>query len=76
MSSEGSSKSSHRESVGWYAGLAADEGDSPQIERMPSMAEELEEEAAGSVPHIHVDTAQEGGPLDDIDLSVGKYYLW
>ncbi|THH31859.1 hypothetical protein EUX98_g2302 [Antrodiella citrinella] len=61
-----SSKSSNRDSVDWYAGLAADGGNSH--EHMPSMAEEDEEPAAAPVPHIQVeDTAD---PLDDVDKSI------
>ena len=60
---------SNRQSVDWYAGLAADVG-TPQVDKMPSFAEEQEEPA--SVPDIQVhDTAPSGAPdpLADIDKS-------
>ncbi|TCD66409.1 hypothetical protein EIP91_001400 [Steccherinum ochraceum] len=64
-----SSRSSNRESVDWYAGLAADGGASQHSqEYMPSMAEEDEEIAKAPVPAIQVeDTAD---PLEDVDQSV------
>ncbi|KAJ3537063.1 hypothetical protein NM688_g6740 [Phlebia brevispora] len=60
--------SSNREAVGWFADLAANQT-TPQHEHLPSMAEESEEEHA-SVPQIHVDSAQENDPMQDIDQSV------
>ncbi|KAL1691657.1 hypothetical protein GGG16DRAFT_91161 [Schizophyllum commune] len=60
---------SNRQSVDWYAGLAADVG-TPQVDKMPSFAEEQEEPA--SVPDIQVHDAAPSGapdPLADIDKS-------
>ncbi|CCM04566.1 uncharacterized protein FIBRA_06747 [Fibroporia radiculosa] len=68
MSSQASSRSSNRESVDWYAGLAAD-GGAVKLEHMPSMQEEEEEEPLASVPQIQVDAAEEHEPLADVDRS-------
>lgn len=66
---------SNRESVGWFAGLAADEG-VPHHDRLGSMAEEEEPEAQTAVPQIHVDAAHETSHdndlMQDIDMSTGK----
>lgn len=65
---------SNRESVGWFAGLAADHGIS-SADRLDSMAEEEEPETPVAVPHIHVDEtptsapAQGDDPMQDIDMS-------
>ncbi|KAH8829709.1 hypothetical protein DL96DRAFT_1669029 [Flagelloscypha sp. PMI_526] len=75
-------KSSNRQSVDWYTGLAADNTNTsqngPTIDRLPSTTEEAEEELAEdpvhvSVPEIHVqdDTASVPDPLEDIDKSQG-----
>ncbi|KAL4254402.1 Actin cytoskeleton-regulatory complex protein PAN1 [Abortiporus biennis] len=74
MSNSFTSRSSNRESVDWYAGLAADAGVSPrESEHMPSMTEEPEEEEA-SVPHIQVESAPENDPMEDIDKSI-EYHV-
>ena len=62
------STNSNRESVGWFADLAANQA---VHEPMPSMAEEAEDEHA-AVPHIQVDTPQENDPMADVDFSTGK----
>ena len=59
----------NRESVGWFADLAANQ---TMHEPMPSMAEEAEEEHAAAVPQIQVDAAQESDPLQDVDFATGK----
>ncbi len=67
-----SSRSSHRESVDWYAGLAADGGSTQsQSEVLPPMLEVPEENEHVEIPHIQVHDVHTGGPMDDIDLSVG-----
>ena len=77
MVSDSNSRSDHRQSVDWYAGLAAD-GGSPVVERLPSTAEEneLEEPAKyAPIPDIQVvEPAAEAppDPLADIDRSIGK----
>lgn len=64
-----SARSSNRESVDWYAGLAADSGSAPpNVSPLPSMAEE--EEPATPVPAIQVDSA-ENDAMADIDKSIG-----
>ncbi|KAI0657182.1 hypothetical protein C8Q70DRAFT_1005943 [Cubamyces menziesii] len=66
----GSVRSSNRESVDWYAGLAA-EGSAVQrglSEPLPATVEE-EEEPATPVPHIQVDTTEENNALADVDMS-------
>ncbi|EKM56122.1 uncharacterized protein PHACADRAFT_209619 [Phanerochaete carnosa HHB-10118-sp] len=77
MEQTGSSRS-NRESVGWFAGLAAEQaGEStPMHERLESMAEEDEHEQPAAVPHIQVQTsepaqqhAQENDLMQDIDMS-------
>ncbi|EMD34285.1 hypothetical protein CERSUDRAFT_117167 [Gelatoporia subvermispora B] len=61
-----SARSSNRESVDWYAGLAADGGAVP-MEHLPPMQEE--EEPVTPVPHIQVNAVDEG-PMADIDKTV------
>ena len=78
MSNDGTSISSHRQSVDWYAGLAADQG---AVSHLPPMAEEDEKEVVGepeytvpSVPQIQVVepvAEAHADPLADIDKSVG-----
>ena len=65
------SRASNRESVDWYAGLAADSGMSPQQpEHLPSMAEEDEESvAAAPVPQIQVESTGDDA-FEDVDKSV------
>ncbi|KAH9890504.1 hypothetical protein C8Q73DRAFT_651881 [Cubamyces lactineus] len=63
-------RSSNRESVDWYAGLAA-EGSAVQrgfSEPLPATVEE-EEEPATPVPQIQVDTTEESDALADVDMS-------
>lgn len=50
-----SSSNNNRQSVDWYAGLAAD-ASSPVVERLPSTMEEEEPEAppAANIPEIQV----------------------
>lgn len=75
MEQTGSSRS-NRESVGWFAGLAADQaGEStPMHERLESMAEEDEYEQPAAIPQIQVqpEHAQDNDLMQDIDLSTGK----
>ncbi|KAI0933423.1 hypothetical protein AcV5_005570 [Taiwanofungus camphoratus] len=75
MSAQGSSRSSNRESVDWYAGLAAD-GGAMQHEHLPPMQEE--EEPSTAVPQIQVQAVD--GALADIDTSteyrVRSLYLY
>ena len=63
------SRTSNRQSVDWYAGLAADHG---SVSREPSglaaPREEDEEDAAQVVPAINVH-ASEPDPLEDVDKS-------
>ncbi|KAF9806131.1 hypothetical protein IEO21_08793 [Rhodonia placenta] len=61
-----SQRSSNRDSVDWYAGLAADSGavQPAQLEHLPSMQEEDEPDTP--VPEIKVDTA-ENDPMSDVD---------
>lgn len=68
-----STRSSNRESVDWYAGLAADSGAPQQShEHLPTMTEE-DEEYVHVVPEIQVDSAhaadvpQESDPMEDVD---------
>jgi actin cytoskeleton-regulatory complex protein PAN1 len=77
MTSDVNSRSSNRQSVDWYAGLAADEGH--VVERMPSTAEEDEddvrnEQPPASVPEVRV--VEPAGdipdPMNDVDKSTGK----
>ena len=70
---------SNRESVGWFAGLAADEP-AVQHEHLATMAEEEEPEPTIAVPEIQVDhsrdapePAQDADPMQDIDVSTGQY---
>ncbi|KAI0333129.1 hypothetical protein GY45DRAFT_1320068 [Cubamyces sp. BRFM 1775] len=63
-------RSSNRESVDWYAGLAA-EGSAVQrglSEPLPATVEE-EEEPATPVPQIQVDTTEENNALADVDMN-------
>lgn len=78
----GSSRStnSNRQSVDWYAGLAADQGRG--VDRLPSTTEEDEDEEVAtqqpaSIPQIFVDLPVDSprDPLADIDKTVGKYIL-
>ena len=63
-------RSSNRDSVDWYAGLAADGGSAPpDMSRLPSMVEE--EEPPASVPAIQVDSA-ESDATADVDKSIGR----
>ena len=69
---------SKRQSVDWYAGLAADQGN--HYAPLPGTAEEDEEAVATSVPHIQVSehVSEEAGgniedPMDDIDKSIGEF---
>ncbi|OCH86200.1 hypothetical protein OBBRIDRAFT_797422 [Obba rivulosa] len=66
MDSVGSQRSSNRESVDWYAGLAADSGAVPR-EHLPPMQEE--EEPVTPVPQIQVNATQEG-QVADVDKAV------
>jgi hypothetical protein len=77
MSSNGSSTSSHRQSVDWYAGLAADQG---AANHLPSMTEEDEQEVGGHegnhapIPQIQVEqhvVEADDDLLADVDRSVG-----
>ena len=61
--------SSNRESVGWFADLAANQT-TPQMEHLPSMTEESEEDHA-PVPQIQVEAAHESDPMQDVDFAVG-----
>lgn len=64
-----SARSSNRDSVDWYAGLAADGGSAPpDMSRLPSMIEE--EEPATPVPAIQVDSA-ENEAMADVDKLIG-----
>ncbi|KAI0781525.1 hypothetical protein BD413DRAFT_505992 [Trametes elegans] len=63
-------RSSNRESVDWYAGLAA-EGSAVQrgpSEPLPAMVEE-EEEPPTTVPQIQVDHSDDAGALADVDMN-------
>ncbi|KAI8974238.1 hypothetical protein BD414DRAFT_498547 [Trametes punicea] len=64
-------KSSHRESVDWYAGLAA-EGSAvsrgPSEPLQPTIQEE--EEPQAPVLHIQIDTTEDPNALADVDMSV------
>lgn len=69
-----STRSANRESVDWYAGLAA-EGSTAQrgpSEPLPATVEE-EEEPATAVPEIQVNSSNESDALADVDTGVGKY---
>ena len=66
--------SSNRESVGWFADLAANQT-TPQHEHLPSMVEENEEEPA-AVPQIQVETVPEADPMQDVDLAVGEFKIF
>ncbi|CDO71918.1 hypothetical protein BN946_scf184940.g65 [Trametes cinnabarina] len=66
----GSVRSANRESVDWYAGLAAEgsavsRGPSQQLQ--PTIQEE--EEPTAPVPQIQVDTAEESNALADVDMN-------
>lgn len=63
----------HRQSVDWYAGLAADQG---AVYHMPPMAEE-DEEPKTAVPDIHVHdiSAAVPDPMDDVDKSIGTIFV-
>ncbi|KZT54344.1 hypothetical protein CALCODRAFT_456827 [Calocera cornea HHB12733] len=74
-------RSANRQSVDWYAGLAADHANSSVAPSVPSLAEEDEEEqeaepVRSSVPQIqieeheeaHVQEAVSGGPMADVDM--------
>ncbi|KAL6308638.1 hypothetical protein BKA93DRAFT_822360 [Sparassis latifolia] len=64
-----SSKSSNRESVDWYAGLAADGGAMRhEMSRLPSMQEE--DEPPATVPHIQVQAVEENDVMADVDKSI------
>ncbi|KAI0044289.1 hypothetical protein FA95DRAFT_1497317 [Auriscalpium vulgare] len=75
--SEEDSRANNRQSVDWYAGLAADHGAaSREPSGLGSMREEDESEPekegnghAAPVPHIQVASPEESDPLDDVDLS-------
>ena len=79
--SSGGSSSTHRQSVDWYAGLAADQ--SPLSPPLPSMAEEDEKEEhslyqppfEAPIPHIQVDEpivdAQDDSQAD-VDNTIGR----
>jgi hypothetical protein len=73
--------SSKRQSVDWYAGLAADQGVGHVP--LPATAEEnedeIEQKATAPVPQIQVsepvaEASAEGAddPMDDVDKSVGE----
>jgi hypothetical protein len=78
LQGENFSSSSKRQSVDWYAGLAADQG--VVHPPLPATAEEDEHEhdLTTLVPHIHVSEPAEASekavddPMDDIDKSIGK----
>ncbi|KAG5637919.1 hypothetical protein H0H81_002680 [Sphagnurus paluster] len=70
---QGSSKSSNRQSVGWFSERAADLGAAGEVERLPSMTEqdEQEQDEHVSVPAIQVhEHDAEPDPLADIDRSI------
>ncbi|RDB19337.1 Actin cytoskeleton-regulatory complex protein pan1 [Hypsizygus marmoreus] len=78
---QGSSKSSNRQSVGWFAERAADAGSGVEVQRLPSTNEESEEDediyasppsAVASIPAIHIEEAASTAPdpLADIDKSI------
>ena len=76
------SSASNRQSVDWYAGLAAD-ASPPVVDRMPSMREEYEEPysppppppaaAPAPIPDIHVDDEPVSDLMADIDKSTGEF---
>ncbi|THG95777.1 hypothetical protein EW026_g5934 [Hermanssonia centrifuga] len=63
------SSTSNRESVGWFADLAANQGTS-QHEQLSSMAEEEEDETPVSVPQIQVESAEGNDLMQDVDKSL------
>ncbi len=65
------SSTSNRESVGWFADLAANQGTS-QHEQLSSMAEEEEDETPVSVPQIQVESAEGNDLMQDVDKSLGE----
>jgi hypothetical protein len=74
---DGSSTSSHRQSVSWFADRAADAG--KEVHRLPSTNEEDEDEepvvvpSLAAIPAIHIDeAASEGVPdlMADIDKTI------
>ena len=77
MAQSSSSQSSHRQSVDWYAGLAADAGTPPVTERLPSTLEveeepEPQQHSPLPVPQIQVDEPASDA-LADIDLTTGEW---
>jgi hypothetical protein len=65
---------SHRQSIDWYAGLAADHGAPRDKElSLPATVEEDElEPTPVSVPNIQIETIVDNNdPLEDVDRSVG-----
>ena len=67
-------RSSNRESVDWYAGLAADGSAMQRLpsELLPTTVEEDEPSAAmAAVPQIQVEGSGDSA-LADVDMSVGK----
>lgn len=80
MSHDASSKSSNRQSVGWFADRAADAG--AEVQRLPSTTEEEEdiygEPSVASIPAIHInepssEDAAQSDIMADIDKTIGKY---
>lgn len=76
MTHEGSSRSSNRQSVGWFADRAADAG--VEVQRLPSTNEEDEEDIYGEppIPAIHVNepSSEDAAPdlMADIDKTIGE----
>ncbi|KAI0628815.1 hypothetical protein C8Q77DRAFT_1281081 [Trametes polyzona] len=60
-------RSSNRESVDWYAGLAAEVQRGPS-EQLPTTMEEEEPEPATPVPQIQVNATDESNALADVDM--------
>ena len=72
-------RNSNRESVDWYAGLAADGSAMQRLpsEPLPTTVEEEEPPApVAAIPQIQVE-GSDNSALADVDMSVGKsHVLW
>ena len=67
-------RNSNRESVDWYAGLAAEGTAAQRIPTEPTVQEEEEPAPVpAAVPEIQVEGSDDGG-LADVDMATGEHY--
>ena len=67
-------RNSNRESVDWYAGLAAEGTAAQRIPTEPTVQEEEEPAPVpAAVPEIQVEGSDDGG-MADVDMATGEHY--